>query len=266
MLAEDAGWDGVFLADHIVFPPPAEIGAPSTNVEHWDFPDPWIVLAAIASRTGRIKLGTWVTPIPRRQPWQVARDLATLDQISGGRVILGVGLGRRPDYELFGAEWDLRTLGEKADEALHIIDRLWSGDRLTFAGRHFQVQDVAVLPVPRQTPRIPIVVGGLWPGRSFLRRGAQWDGIMPHFPGDGVLPPDASSPEEHVTAMLSAYDELTAAPGEVFLPLRPPASGPRYRALCLDLGATWFYVAKHEGEWSLDLDMIRGGPAGLLDR
>jgi alkanesulfonate monooxygenase SsuD/methylene tetrahydromethanopterin reductase-like flavin-dependent oxidoreductase (luciferase family) len=89
------GWDGVFLADHLIFPPPSTIGGSVEADERWDFPDPWITLAAIASRTERIRLGSWITPVARRQPWQLARDLATLDRLSRGRVILGAGLGRR---------------------------------------------------------------------------------------------------------------------------------------------------------------------------
>lgn len=89
--AEEAGWDGVFLADHLIFPPPSEIGRPGVPDAFAPMPDPWITLAGIATATRRVALGTWITPVARRHPWQVARDLATLDQLSRGRVILGVG-------------------------------------------------------------------------------------------------------------------------------------------------------------------------------
>ena len=258
--AEEAGWDGVFLADHLVFPPPATIGGTAAASDAQPMPDPWITLAAVAARTTRLRLGTWITPVPRRQPWQLARDLATLDQLSQGRVLLGAGLGRRPDYERFGLPWDLASLGRRCDEALEIIDRLWAGGVVTFAGEHFQVDDVALLPRPRQRPRIPVLIGGLWPNRAFLRRGARWDGIVPHFPGDGVLPPDDVTPEQHVTDLVAHYRRLTDEPGDILLLDAPPAASSGYRELCRDLGVTWLLTAKQDGAWSLDLERIAEGP------
>ncbi|MBW3621110.1 MAG: LLM class flavin-dependent oxidoreductase [Actinobacteria bacterium] len=260
VVAEAAGWDGVFLADHLIFPPPATIGGSDQAAPAQPMPDPWVVLAAVASRTRTIRLGTWITPVPRRQPWQLARDLATLDQLSHGRVILGAGLGRRPDHERFGLPWDLPALGRRCDEALEILDRLWSGEPVTHHGEHYRLDDVTLLPRPCQRPRIPVVVGGLWPNRAFLRRGARWDGIVPHYPGDGVLPGDGTAPEQHVTDLLTAYRGLTDDPGEVLLLDAPPGSGPGYVEVCQELGVTWLLTAKHEGSWSLDLEVIRGGP------
>jgi alkanesulfonate monooxygenase SsuD/methylene tetrahydromethanopterin reductase-like flavin-dependent oxidoreductase (luciferase family) len=86
--AEEAGWDGVFLADGLTPQFPSV--------------DPWITLSGIATRTERLRLGTWVTPIPRRHPWQVAQDLATLDHLSNGRVLLGAGLGNPGNYTTYG--------------------------------------------------------------------------------------------------------------------------------------------------------------------
>src|SRR5919205_337694 len=82
-LAEDAGWDGIFLEDYIVYQGRQDI--PTY--------DPWVALAAMAVRTGRIHLGTEVTPLARRRPWKVAREAVTLDHLSGGRLVLGVGIG-----------------------------------------------------------------------------------------------------------------------------------------------------------------------------
>jgi alkanesulfonate monooxygenase SsuD/methylene tetrahydromethanopterin reductase-like flavin-dependent oxidoreductase (luciferase family) len=259
--AEEAGWDGVFLADHLIFPPPPEIGAASTVDQHWPMPDPLVTLAGIATRTSKIRLGTWITPIARRQPWQLARDLATLDRMSNGRVILGVGLGRRPDYEQFGQPWDFKTLASKTDEALDLIERLWTGDRFTFEGDHYQLTDVALLPTPVQQPRIPIVVGGIWPRRPAVRRGARWDGIMTHFPGDGVLPADDKSPEHHATEMVSYYRAITDRVGEIFLPAEPERRSSEWADLANELGATWLYTAKQNGSWSLDLNEIGKGPS-----
>ena len=258
--AEEAGWDGVFLADHLIFPPPPEIGAASSVDEHWPMPDPWIALSGIAAMTSGIRLGTWITPVARRQPWQLARDLATLDRMSDGRVILGVGLGRRPDYEQFGQSWDLKTVAARTDESLALIERLWSGDRVTHSGDHYQLTDVALLPTPTQQPRIPIVVGGIWPRKPAVRRGARWDGIMTHFPGDGVLPADGLPPEQHATEMVNYYRSLTDRPGEVFLPATPEQHSSEWTTLAVELGATWLYTAKLEGTWTLDLNKISQGP------
>lgn len=268
--AEEAGWDGLFLADHLFFPPPpARNHATLDAASDWspsnflDFPDPWITLTGIAVRTTRIRLGSWVTPIPRRQPWQVARDLATLDRLSGGRLILGTGLGRRSEYERFGIPWEPKTLAKKYDEALEIIAGFWSGNRLSFTGEHFTVNDVAVLPTPVQLPRIPIVVGGIWPNTRPIQRGARWDGIMPHYPGDGIVPAAGDVvPEAILEEMLSYYHSLTDDPGEVFLPATPPNHSPNYADVCKRLGVTWLYTSMRgeAGEWVLDMQRVREGP------
>lgn len=262
-VAEEAGWDGVFLADHLIFPPPAEVGGIGPTERHFAFPDPWVTLAAIAAVTRRIRLGTWITPIPRRQPWQVARDLATLDQLSGGRVLLGAGLGRRPDYERFGETWDLPSLGRRADEALHVVDALWQGEPLTFDGEFYRLDRAVVLPVPQQRPRIPILVGGLWPNRAFIRRGARWDGIIPHFPGDGVLPADGTDPERHLRDLIDAYREATDSPGEILVLDASPQVGPHFTEVARELGVTWLLTAKWNDRWTLDLDLVRQGPPRL---
>lgn len=259
--AEEAGWDGVFLADHLIFPPPSEIGRPGVPDAFAPMPDPWITLAGIATATRRVALGTWITPVARRHPWQVARDLATLDQLSRGRVILGVGLGRRPDYERFGESWDLKRIAGRAEEALDLIDRFWTGEPVTHTGEHFRVQEAALLPTPFQEPRIPILVGGLWPNKGSVRRGARWDGIMTHFPGDGVLPSDGTPPATHATNLIGYYRSLCDEPGEVFLPAHPEGASENWMEFAVnELQATWLYTAKLDRRWTLDIERIREGP------
>jgi alkanesulfonate monooxygenase SsuD/methylene tetrahydromethanopterin reductase-like flavin-dependent oxidoreductase (luciferase family) len=171
--AEAVGWDGVFLEDYVCYG--GEPAAPTCNT--------WIALAAMAARTERIRLGTEVTPLTRRRPWNVAREAAGIDQLSGGRMILGVGLGDTGEavgvdasFVRFGEEKVARTRGEMLDEALEIVAGLWSGQPFSFQSKHFVVDDVTFLPPPVQQPRIPIWIGGGYPNPRPTRRAARWDG------------------------------------------------------------------------------------------
>ncbi|HEX6387158.1 MAG TPA: LLM class flavin-dependent oxidoreductase [Anaerolineae bacterium] len=168
-LAEEAGWDGFFIEDYIT---------------HWMAPDaptvdPWIGLAAIAMRTRRIRLGTAVTPLSRRRPWKVAREAVTLDHLSNGRFILGVGLGGVNDpmnFDRFGEVTDVRLRAEMLDEALDVIAGLWTGESFSYHGKHYQIDEVTFHPTPVQKPRIPIWVGGGYPNKGPTERAARWDG------------------------------------------------------------------------------------------
>jgi len=173
--AEAAGWDGVFLEDYICYQ-----GDPSMPTC-----DSWAALAAIAVRTSRVLLATSVTPLARRRPWKVAREAAAIDQLSGGRFVLGVGLGdvgesivRDASFTSFGEETDARRRAEMLDEALEIVAGLWTGEPFSFRGKHFVVEEVTFLPRPVREPRIPIWVGGGYPNRGPTRRAARWDGSM----------------------------------------------------------------------------------------
>jgi alkanesulfonate monooxygenase SsuD/methylene tetrahydromethanopterin reductase-like flavin-dependent oxidoreductase (luciferase family) len=147
-LAEEAGWDGFFLEDFIT---------------HWqgrETYDPWLALAAMAMRTTHIRLGTIVTALPRRRPWKLAREVLTLDHLSSGRMILGVGLGGGGDIDQFGEVSDVKQRAQMADEAIDILKGLWHGEPFTYQGQHYQVNEALFLPKPVQTPHIPIWVGG----------------------------------------------------------------------------------------------------------
>jgi alkanesulfonate monooxygenase SsuD/methylene tetrahydromethanopterin reductase-like flavin-dependent oxidoreductase (luciferase family) len=169
--AEDAGWDGMFVWDHVLGDP--EWGVPMA--------DPWVLLAAAAAVTNRIRLGPMVTPLPRRRPWVVARQAVSLDHLSAGRMTLGVGLGAPPkaDFEAFGEVSDPRIRAERLDEGLAILDGLWSDSPFAFAGEHFRLATMRFSPPPIQRPRIPIWVAGYWPHRGPFRRAARWDGVFP---------------------------------------------------------------------------------------
>ena len=170
-LAEQSGWDGFFIWDHLSLEGTQPIV------------DPWVALSVMAARTERIRIGTAVTPIPRRRPWRLARETASVDRLSGGRLTLGVGLGEPADseYERFGEDGSLKTRAAKLDEGLDVLTGLWSGEPFSYHGEHFRVEGARFLPRPVQQPRIPIWVGGQWPNRPPWRRAARWDGVYPIY-------------------------------------------------------------------------------------
>jgi alkanesulfonate monooxygenase SsuD/methylene tetrahydromethanopterin reductase-like flavin-dependent oxidoreductase (luciferase family) len=138
-------------------------------------------------------MGTLVTPLARRRPWVVARQTVSVDLVSNGRLVLGVGLGDpvQWDFGFFGEETDNKQRAEKVNEGLEIITGLWSGNEYTFQGKHYHIQPVTFKPTPVQSPRIPIWVGGTWPNRGAMRRAARWDGYHPlKWDSEGMQPAD----------------------------------------------------------------------------
>ena len=169
--AENAGWDGFFLFDTIMYK--RTLRAPLV--------DAFIALAAIAMKTKQIRIGTTVTPLARRRPWKVARETVSIDHLSNGRLILGVGLGDPPDaeFEAFGEDANDKVRAEKLDEALDILVGLWSGEEFSYQGKHYHVDRAQFLPRPKQGSRIPIWVGGFWPHKAPFRRASKWNGVIP---------------------------------------------------------------------------------------
>lgn len=167
--AEQAGWEGFFLWDHIG-------GDGDSPVL-----DPWVCLGAIASQTHNLRLGSMVTPLARRRPWKVAREIVTLDHLSRGRAVLGVGLGDlvNKDFKAFGETGSPRLRAGMLDESLEIIAGLQSAEPYNFSGKHYQVSETLFLPAPVQSPRIPVWVAARWPFKRPLRRAARWDGVLP---------------------------------------------------------------------------------------
>ena len=181
--AEDAGWDGFFVWDHIGGSP--ELALPVA--------DPWVALTAMTTVTSRIKLGPMVTPLPRRRPWKLARESVTLDHLSQGRLILGLGIGSDSyfkEYSSFGESVDDKLHGAMLDEGLDVLVHLWSGVRVNYAGQHYQLHDALFLPTPLQRPRIPIWIAGIWPVKKPFRRAAHWDGVCPLKQADQLMQPD----------------------------------------------------------------------------
>jgi alkanesulfonate monooxygenase SsuD/methylene tetrahydromethanopterin reductase-like flavin-dependent oxidoreductase (luciferase family) len=179
---EGAGWDGFFIWDHILF----DDGDPQAVV------DPCVALTACAVATKRIRLGALMTPLARRRPWKLARETASLDVLSGGRLIFGAGLGFPPhaEFGLFGEETDDVVRAQKLDEGLAILDGLWSGEEFEFSGRHHSVQRTRFLPPPVQRPRPPVWIAGWWPNKVPFRRAARWDGVFPELVGGATPTPE----------------------------------------------------------------------------
>jgi alkanesulfonate monooxygenase SsuD/methylene tetrahydromethanopterin reductase-like flavin-dependent oxidoreductase (luciferase family) len=164
--AESRGWDGLFVWDHVLYREPVRAVA-----------DAWVTLATVALATERLTIGPLVTPIARRRPHHLARETVTLDRLSGGRLVLGVGLGgdRNGEFdpERFGEEGDPRARARLLDDGLDRLVAYWGGE--------FE-------PAPLQRPRIPIWVAVRWPNKRPLRRAARWDGVFPiDLPGPDAL-------------------------------------------------------------------------------
>ncbi len=168
--AEAAGWDGVFVWDHMAYRRPVV-----------DIADPWVTLAAVTCATERVRVGPMVTPLPRRRPWKVVREVTTLDRLSGGRVTFGVGLGGDPGRELsaLGEELDPVRRAALLDEGLAVCLELWSGEEVRHHGSSFTVDALRFGPLPVQRPHPPIWVAGRYPNRAPLRRAARFQGYFP---------------------------------------------------------------------------------------
>ena len=250
--ADAAGWDGFFLWDHLRFSKDSPVAVV----------DPWVVLGALAARTERVRLGTLVTPVARRRPWKLARETVTLDHLSGGRVVFGVGLGYPPDadFELVGEDPDDRVRAAKLDEGLEVLTRLWSGESFDFEGEHLHVRETEFHPTPLQRPRIPIWVAGMWPNRAPFRRAARFDGVVPIGLDEHGLPASLSSGE---LAEVVAYVREHRTTEEPFEVVHGGAPDPSAIAASEAAGATWYLPdAGVEGPgWEEPtLELIRSSP------
>ncbi len=166
--AEAAGWDGVFYYDAIAI---------AGDMEMYD---PWVVLAAMAMPTKRVRLGLIVAAPSRRRPWKLARETMTLDRLSGGRLVLPVGIGALDDagFGNVGEPTEASTRADLLDETLAILDGLWSGEPFAFEGVHYRFGPMTFRPTPVQRPRIPVWVVGAWPKERSMRRVLRWDGVV----------------------------------------------------------------------------------------
>lgn len=184
-VAEGAGFDSLWMPEHLVFPvdmPPnygyTEDGYPPMNSQVPAF-DPFVVLGAVASRTSTIRLGTGVFILPLRHPIQVARSTVTLDRMSGGRLVFGIGVGWMPDeFAIVGEEFANR--GKRTDEIIDLLRQCWRDQVVEHRGVHYDIPPVYFEPKPVKGPHgIPIIVGGTSKG-ALERAGRLGDGWIHH--------------------------------------------------------------------------------------
>ena len=246
--AEEAGWHGVFVWDNLRFQEPVV-----------DVADPWITLAAMAMATERIRLGPLVTPLARRRPAKVARETATLDGLSGGRLTLGVGLGSDTfanEYSITGEELDDRRRASMLDESLEILAAAWSGEPVHHRGEHYTVDGMSFLPRPVQRPGIPVWVAGYYGKPRPLRRAARHQGS---FPLNVERPEQLAEIVTDLTALRREAGRDPTEPFDVVVALPPGGDPAPYAAA----GATWWLV---EFPWDpTSVDQVRAviheGPA-----
>jgi probable F420-dependent oxidoreductase len=257
--AEEAGWDGFWVWDHLQWSGEDEGEARAPSV------DPTVAMALIAAATSRVRLGPMVLPLARRRPWKVARELTTLDHLSGGRLTLGVGLGAPPGLEFgdFGEDVDPTVRAARLDEGLAVLQGLWTGQPFDFEGEHYTVHGAQLLPAPRQEP-VPIWVGGAWPAhRAPFRRAARFDGVHPLLVS--VAPPDQPAAIADLVRYLGRH-RTSDRPFDVVFGAETAGDGGRDdRELVrrfADAGVTWWMepIFHRRGPLAAMRERIRRGP------
>lgn len=254
-LAEAHGWHGFFVWEGI-----------------WAT-DPWATLAAAAMRTERIRLGTMLTPVPRRRPWELAGQTMTVDRLSRGRVILSAGLGVPQSVEdrfwIFEDDPGRRVRAGQLDESLELLEHLWRGEPFEFEGEHYRARRTdEMLPLPAvQQPRIPTWVVGMWPRPKSMQRVVRADGWIPNYAPPGV---ELGGPE----VQAAAYTPAIAAEAIAWIRERREAEGLGDRPFAIvqegttsatdasaaaeavrpwaEAGATWWL----ESDWSVPAERV----------
>jgi probable F420-dependent oxidoreductase len=239
--AEEAGWHGIFVWDHMRWREPVEALA-----------DPWITLAAIAAATTSVRLGPMVTPLARRRPVKVARETATLDQLSGGRLTLGVGLGSERfanEFSMTGEEVDDKRRGRMLDESLEILTAAWSGEPVHHHGEHYTVDGLRFLPRPVQRPGVPVWVAGFYGKPKPLRRAARYQGF---FPVNLERAEQLAEMISDLTTLRADAGRPADEPYDVVAALAPGGDPAPYAAA----GATWWVVDFPAD--AVTVDQVRG--------
>jgi alkanesulfonate monooxygenase SsuD/methylene tetrahydromethanopterin reductase-like flavin-dependent oxidoreductase (luciferase family) len=247
--AEEADWEGFFVWEPI-----------------WGN-DAWVSLTAAAMATSTIRLGTMLTPLSRMRPWKLASETASVDNLSGGRVILAVGLGAvDTGFEAFGEVTDRRERAELLDEGLDILTGLWKGQPFSYSGKHYTVSETSFQPPepPVQRPRIPIWVVGAWPRPKSMRRALRYDGILPNVmdeSGEHRQP----TPEDIAAIAQYVRDHRSDSTAFEIIQEGQTPGGDRAKAAAIirpwaEAGATWWL----EAMWDQPFDDT--GRAAVLQR
>jgi alkanesulfonate monooxygenase SsuD/methylene tetrahydromethanopterin reductase-like flavin-dependent oxidoreductase (luciferase family) len=241
---EAAGWDGLFVWESV-----------------WGV-DAWGTLAAVSLVTESIRLGTMLTPIARMRPWDLAGKTTTVDNLSNGRVVLGIGLGATDTgYESFGEEMDIRKRAELTDEGLDILTGLWRGQPFNYEGTHYAVRPTEFQPPPPpvQQPRIPIWMVGVWPKMKSMRRVLKYDGLIHQGPPDTLREARKWIEEHRESSSEFHYVCEQTTPGDDVAGQRAVVEP------WVEAGATWY----NEANWMLEknaegvatlLRRVRSGP------
>lgn len=251
--AEASGWDGLSIWD--------SLGLSMGTVAA----DPFVALAAIAARTSRLKLITSIVALARRRPQLVVQAAGSLDQVSDGRLILGLGAGAdAPDFEAFGEPVDQATRIGLMDEALSIVDVGLRGQPLDHAGPRLVARGVVLGPPPVQRPRPPIWLGAYKPGG--IRRAAHWDGwiaVAMSEDGNGMAMSPATFAEQ-VAIARQAREALGLAAQPFDIAVLGVSDGGRTETSAAfgEAGATWWLESLSPMRGSLDdLEaVVRVGP------
>lgn len=255
-LAEQSGWDGFFVYETV-----------------WGT-DAWVSLTAAAMLTQHIRLGTLITPLSRMRPWRLASQTATLDHLSGGRVILSVGLGAvETGFADFGEVTDRKLRAQLLDEGLDILTGLWKGQPFSYEGRHYRVRPCQFPhrpPSPVQQPRIPIWVAAAWkpeqPDNPSMARALRHDGILINvFDPQGKSRPLQPSDMAQVRAFSGDAPTLVA---EGCTPGDSPGQAAETLSPWIEAGADWWIEAdwtapdSAEGRESIWRRLSQGPPPG----
>jgi probable F420-dependent oxidoreductase len=174
---EDAGLESVWTGEHVVLPDPQVPPSPSDPQN--PFLDPIVALGHVAAHTSRIRLGTGIIILPQRNPVVLAKELATLDVVSKGRLIFGIGAGYlEPEFRAIGAPFEDR--GAATDEWIEVLRALWTMPKPSYSGKYFTFDSIDAQPRPVQNPHPPIVVGGMskLAAKRAARYGNGWYGFM----------------------------------------------------------------------------------------